>query len=82
MNHPLFDKLQELADQHDFEPFMGHDLEPPAPPKLASQAKPKAKFPALPEFTVLCSLSGKRVLKDEAELSAVSGRLADVRNLI
>jgi len=30
---------------------------------------------ALPEFTVLCSLSGKRVLKDEAELSAVSGRL-------
>ena len=30
---------------------------------------------ALPEFTVLCSLSGKHVLKDEAELSAVSGRL-------
>jgi hypothetical protein len=30
---------------------------------------------ALPEYTVLCSLSGKRVLKDEAELSAVSGRL-------
>ena len=29
---------------------------------------------ALPEFTVLCSLSGKRVLKDEAELSAVSGQ--------
>ena len=26
-------------------------------------------------ITVLCSLSGKRVLKDEAELSAVSGRL-------
>lgn len=30
---------------------------------------------ALPEYTVLCSLSGKRVLKDEAEPSAVSGRL-------
>ena len=30
---------------------------------------------ALPEYTVFCSLSGNRVLNDEAELSAVSGRL-------
>ncbi|MCB9773486.1 MAG: DEAD/DEAH box helicase [Nitrospiraceae bacterium] len=30
---------------------------------------------ALPEHTVLCSLSGKRILTDEAEISAVSGRM-------
>jgi superfamily II DNA or RNA helicase len=30
---------------------------------------------ALPEHTVLCSLSDKRILKDEAELSSVSGCL-------
>jgi superfamily II DNA or RNA helicase len=30
---------------------------------------------ALPECTVVCSLSGKRILKDEAEISAVSGNL-------
>lgn len=30
---------------------------------------------ALPEFTVVCNLSGKRVLRDEAEPSAVSGCL-------
>lgn len=30
---------------------------------------------ALPEFTVLCTVSGKRILKDEAELSAVTGNL-------
>lgn len=30
---------------------------------------------ALPEFTVVCSLSGKRILQDEAEPSAVSGQL-------
>ncbi len=29
---------------------------------------------ALPEFTVVCNLSGKRLLQDEAEVSAVSGR--------
>lgn len=30
---------------------------------------------ALPEFTLLCSLSGRRILQDEAEPSAVTGRL-------
>ncbi len=30
---------------------------------------------ALPEFTVLCTLSGKRVLQDEAQLSSASGNL-------
>lgn len=30
---------------------------------------------ALPEFTVLCALSGKRILTDEAEPSAVTGHL-------
>jgi len=29
---------------------------------------------ALPEFTVVCSVSGKRLLQDEAELSSVTGR--------
>jgi predicted RecB family nuclease len=28
---------------------------------------------ALPEFTIVCSLSGKRLLQDEAEVSAVTG---------
>jgi predicted RecB family nuclease len=31
---------------------------------------------ALPEFTVICCLSGKRLLQDEAEASAVTGRPA------
>jgi predicted RecB family nuclease len=30
--------------------------------------------PALPEFTVVCHLSGKLLLQDEAEVSAVTGR--------
>ena len=30
--------------------------------------------PALPEFTVTCNLSGKLLLQDEAEVSAVTGR--------
>lgn len=30
--------------------------------------------PALPEFTVVCNLSGKLLLQDEAEVSAVTGR--------
>jgi superfamily II DNA or RNA helicase len=30
---------------------------------------------ALPDFTVVCSLSGKRLLQDEAEPSAVTGRM-------
>lgn len=30
---------------------------------------------ALPEFSLLCGLTGKRCLKDETEISAVSGRL-------
>jgi hypothetical protein len=29
---------------------------------------------ALPEFTVVCNVSGKRLLQDEAEVSAVTGR--------
>lgn len=29
---------------------------------------------ALPEFTVICNVSGKRLLQDEAEVSAVTGR--------
>lgn len=29
---------------------------------------------ALPEFTVVCNLTGKRLLQDEAEVSAVTGR--------
>ena len=41
---------------------------------LLAQSEMSSRF-ALPEFSVLCSLSGKRVLRDEAELSAVSGRL-------
>jgi superfamily II DNA or RNA helicase len=41
---------------------------------LLVRSEISARF-ALPEHTVLCGLSGKRVLKDEAELSAVSGRL-------
>jgi superfamily II DNA or RNA helicase len=32
---------------------------------------------ALPEFTVLCALSGKRLLQDEVELSAVTGNPID-----
>ncbi len=30
---------------------------------------------ALPEYTVVCSLTGKRVLRDEVELSSVTGQL-------
>jgi superfamily II DNA or RNA helicase len=41
---------------------------------LLAQSELSSRY-ALPEFTVKCTLSGKRVLKDEAELSAVSGRL-------
>ena len=40
MNHPLFDKLQELADQHELEPVIEHDLEPDIAPK----AKPKVRL--------------------------------------
>ena len=41
---------------------------------LLARSEISSRF-ALPENTVLCSLSGKRVLKDEAELSAVSGHM-------
>ncbi len=41
---------------------------------LLAQSELSKRF-AMPEFTVLCSLSGKRILQDEAEPSAVTGSL-------
>ncbi len=41
---------------------------------LLAQSETSGRL-ALPEFTVLCGLSGKRVLKDEVDISAVTGRL-------
>jgi hypothetical protein len=40
---------------------------------LLIRSETSARF-ALPEFMVTCSLTGKRILKDEAELSEVTGR--------
>ncbi|MDQ5988440.1 MAG: RNA polymerase-associated protein RapA [Syntrophus sp. SKADARSKE-3] len=41
---------------------------------LLIQSEISSRF-ALPEHSILCSLSRKRILKDEAETSSVSGRL-------
>ncbi len=41
MNHPLFDKLQELADQEGIAPIVAPECEPPVAPKPRQTAKPK-----------------------------------------